>query len=130
MAEEGGCIDFYNYVYTPFSSVVHNTWGHIARYNLEVSNNPLHKFLKKPRLDDFFIDLYNVRLAAKYADKIVRKYDEVLSLDIRNPSAYSRLLKAFEDIENKYLRTKNIKSTSRTRSSTGKQYDAPLKKDR
>src|SRR6266498_1100435 len=82
MAEEADCIDFYNYVYTPFSTVVHNTWGHIARYNLELSDNPLHKLLRKPFIGGLVIDIYNIRLAAKYVDKLIRKFDEIFSINI------------------------------------------------
>jgi hypothetical protein len=35
MAEEAGCLDFYNYVYTPFSACAHSMWHHIAHYNLK-----------------------------------------------------------------------------------------------
>jgi len=31
MAEEAGCIDFYNYVYSPFSGCVHSMWQHIGQ---------------------------------------------------------------------------------------------------
>lgn len=34
MAKEANCIDFYNYIYTPFSACVHSMWHHVARYNL------------------------------------------------------------------------------------------------
>jgi Family of unknown function (DUF5677) len=44
MADEAGCIDFYNYVYTPFSSCTHSTWHHVAMYNLSPCNNPLHRY--------------------------------------------------------------------------------------
>src|SRR5713101_2030176 len=33
MAEEAGILDFYNYVYTPFSQCAHSTWHHVGRYN-------------------------------------------------------------------------------------------------
>lgn len=81
MAEEAGCIDFYNYVYQPFSAAVHNTWGHIAKHNLVVSENELHRFLRKPVITDIepFIDY--IELAVKYMSKMLnlfdRKYDHV-----------------------------------------------------
>jgi Family of unknown function (DUF5677) len=34
MAEQAGCLDFYNYVYVPFSPCSHSMWHHISRYNL------------------------------------------------------------------------------------------------
>ena len=103
MAEEAGCIDFYNYVYTPFSTVAHNMWGHIARYNLETSTNPLHKFLKKPFIGGH-IDLYNIRLAAKYLGKMVRKFDEVFEINIEENSTYENFLSAFSNFEDEFLK--------------------------
>ena len=37
MAEESGILDFYNYVYTPFSQCAHSTWYHVGRYNSGLS---------------------------------------------------------------------------------------------
>jgi hypothetical protein len=48
MAEEAGCIDFYNYVYTPFSACAHSMWHHIARYDLRECGNPLHRHHRRP----------------------------------------------------------------------------------
>jgi hypothetical protein len=107
MAEEAGCIDFYNYVYTPFSTVAHNTWGHIARYNLELSTNPFHKLLKKPFIGGLFIDLYNLRLAAKYVDKMIREFDEVFCIKIEDESTYEQFLLRFEEFEKEFLTKKN-----------------------
>jgi Family of unknown function (DUF5677) len=107
MAEEAGCMDFYNYVYTPFSTVAHNTWGHIARYNLTISNNPLHKFLKVPFIGGELIDIYNIRLATKYVDKMTRKFDEVFSISVEGKSTYELFLSEFEEFEKKYLMSEN-----------------------
>ena len=53
MAEEAGCLDFYNYVYTPFSACTHSMWHHIARFNLVRCVNPLHRFHRVPvAIDD------------------------------------------------------------------------------
>jgi hypothetical protein len=41
MAEESGILDFYNYVYTPFSQCAHSTWYHVGRYNSRPSEAPL-----------------------------------------------------------------------------------------
>ena len=76
MAEEAGCIDFYNYVYQPFSTVVHNTWGHIAKYNLITSENELHRFLKKPLITEIEPLLHYLDLAVKYMSKMLCKFDE------------------------------------------------------
>lgn len=103
MAEESDCMDFYNFVYTPFSTAAHNMWGHIARYNLVQSDNPLHKYLRQPTLGEFAIDIYNIRLAVKYADKLIRKFDETFEIIIEDKSTYLKFLESFEKFENKHL---------------------------
>jgi hypothetical protein len=102
MAEEADCLDFYNFVYTPFSTAAHNMWGHIARYNLQQSNNPLHKNLYVPFLGDISIDLHNVVLAAKYTDKMIKKFDELFLLNIDKKSSYEQLYAEFAEFENTY----------------------------
>lgn len=103
MAEESGCMDFYNFVYTPFSTAAHNMWGHIARFNLIQSENPLHKFLRKPTLGEFAIDIYNLRLAVKYTDKLIRKFDETLGVVDDGKSTYAKFLESFTKFEEKHL---------------------------
>jgi Family of unknown function (DUF5677) len=39
MADQDGYLDFYNYVYVPFSACVHSMWHHIAHYNLKRCGN-------------------------------------------------------------------------------------------
>ena len=102
MAEEADCIDFYNFVYTPFSTAAHNMWGHIARYNLRQSDNPLHKKINVPHLGDLVIDLHNVMLVTKYADKMLRSFDKTFSLNIEKESTYNQFYSQFIAFENKY----------------------------
>ena len=40
MAEQAGLLDFYNYVYTPFSQCAHSTWLHVGRLNSGLSELP------------------------------------------------------------------------------------------
>lgn len=103
MAEEAGCMDFYNFVYVPFSTAVHNMWGHLARHNLIQSENPLHKFLRKPILGELAIDIYNLQLAVKYTDKLIRKFDEVFELPFSEKSTYEIFLEQFSEFEEKHL---------------------------
>ena len=49
MAEESGILDFYNYVYTPFSQCAHSTWYHVGRYNSDPSESPLTRQLWMPQ---------------------------------------------------------------------------------
>lgn len=76
MAEEGGIIDFYNYIYTPFSQCAHSTWYHVGRYNSHPSESPLTRQLWTPRIADSTTDVWNLRLAAKYLDKSFNIFDE------------------------------------------------------
>lgn len=76
MAEEAGCIDIYNYVYQPFSTAAHNMWNHISRYNLMPSDNPLHRFLLMPTLNDWDPELNYLQLGAKYLGKMIVLFDK------------------------------------------------------
>lgn len=87
MAEEANCTDLYNYVYQPFSNVAHNMWNHVARYNLVESDNPLHKFFRKPAIFKFRPDIHYVELTAKYVDKMFRLFDS--KIDYKSPREYS-----------------------------------------
>lgn len=92
MAEESDCIDFYNYVYQPFSSCVHSTWGHISKYNVEPSDNPLHRFLYKPILLAFDPDIAYLDLAAKYLDKSFKSFDKQFDMKPQIESSYLQLI--------------------------------------
>jgi hypothetical protein len=76
MAEEAGLLDFYNYVYMPFSQCAHNTWYHVGRYNSAPSESPLTRQLWVPRISDSSSDLWNLHLAGKYLDKTFNTFGE------------------------------------------------------
>jgi hypothetical protein len=76
MAEEAGILDFYNYVYTPFSQCAHSTWYHIGRYNSWPSESPLTRQLWMPYIRDARSDIWNLHLLAKYLDKSFNLFDE------------------------------------------------------
>ncbi|MFZ1140380.1 MAG: DUF5677 domain-containing protein [Candidatus Sulfotelmatobacter sp.] len=75
MAEESGILDFYNYVYTPFSQGAHSTWFHVGRFNSAPSESPLTRQLWIPRIEDV-TDVWTLNLAAKYLDKSFNIFDE------------------------------------------------------
>ena len=79
MAEEAGCIDFYNYVYQPFSSACHNMWNHISRYNLIYSDNPLHMLLLKPIVERIPPEVEYLELGAKYLAKMFDLFDNTFN---------------------------------------------------
>jgi hypothetical protein len=98
MAEEAGFLDFYNYVYNPFSACTHSMWHHVARYNLIQCANPLHKYHKVPADPELPTDLHNFYLAGKYLEKTFRVFDEKFSIQIEIPSAHKHLCEGLNKI--------------------------------
>lgn len=99
MAEEADCMDLYNYVYQPFSNAAHNMWNHVARYNLIESDNPLHKFFRKPAIFKFPPDVYYIELTAKYVDKMFRLYDSKFGYKAVRDYSFDIFLKEMDEIE-------------------------------
>ena len=79
LAEEAGCIDFYNYAYTPFSAAVHSTWRHLRTHNLQVCSNPLHKAHLSPIDYDTQPDPFYLDMTAKYLDKSLKLFDDTFN---------------------------------------------------
>ena len=98
MAEEANCLDFYNYVYTPFSACAHSMWHHVARYNLKQCKNPLHLYHNVPDDPEFSIDPHNLYLAAKYLQKTFSIFDKKISINIDIPSAYDQLCNGLDKL--------------------------------
>lgn len=78
MAEEAGCLDFYNYVYTPFSQCAHSTWYHVGRYNSRPSESPMTSPIWMPIISEATSDPEELYLLAKYVDKTFNLFDEVI----------------------------------------------------
>jgi len=97
MAEEAGCIDFYNYVYTPFSACTHSMWHHVARYDLRKCGNPLHRHHRRPTSEESAPDIHYLTLAAKYWSKMLGTFDRAHGLAIPGPSSYETLIDAVTD---------------------------------
>src|SRR5262249_22851622 len=91
MADEAGCIDFYNFVYTPFSACAHSMWHHIGRYNLIKCTNPLHRYHKRPISPTTEPDLHYLVLAAKYWAKTLDTFDAQTGINVDCQSAYDVL---------------------------------------
>jgi hypothetical protein len=91
MAEEADCLDFYNYVYSPFSACAHSTWHHIARYNMKQCENPLHQYHRVPEDHRLPISPDYLYLAAKYLQETFAAFDEKFSIQFDGQSAYERL---------------------------------------
>jgi hypothetical protein len=92
MAEEAGCLDFYDLVYVPFSACVHSTWHHVARFDLEECRNPLHGFHFYPALKELWLDTEYVLLASKYLRKSFAEFDETFGLNISGQTAHDLLV--------------------------------------
>lgn len=99
MADEAGCIDFYNYVYTPFSACTHSTWHHIAKYNLDFCNNPLHRYHSVPAVIDLPLDPHYLHLAARYLQKTFAKFDDNFGKVSIRRSALRVLTEGLEKLE-------------------------------
>ena len=76
MAQEAGCIDFYNYVFQPFSAAVHSYWSHVGRINVEYCQNPAHNFHFLPVVPSLEPDTHWCRMAGKYLAKTLSSFDE------------------------------------------------------
>jgi len=76
MADDAGCLNFYNYVYMPFSQSAHSTWYHVGRYNSRLSDSPLNRLIWVPQIADRSMDIWNLHLAIKYLDKTFSLFDE------------------------------------------------------
>ncbi|MCY4377646.1 MAG: DUF5677 domain-containing protein [Spirochaetaceae bacterium] len=97
MAEDAGCIDFYNHVYTPWSAVAHSTWQHIGRYNVTQCQNPLHGFHLVPAaIDAAALDV--LYLAGKYADKTFRLFDTNMGVKTNIACAFDDLVSGLTEL--------------------------------
>lgn len=105
MAEEAGCLDFYNYVFAPFSTCVHSMWNHVARYDLVQCDNPLHQYHRVARSTDRPLDLDYLRLVARYLDKSQRQFDRHFGLEITEASALEKLETDLEEVAAKLEET-------------------------
>jgi hypothetical protein len=80
MAEEAGFIDFYNYVYQPFSGVAHSNWAHVSMFNTVFCQNPAHRGHRAPAMAPTEPDAHWLFLAAKYLTKTLKHFDATLGL--------------------------------------------------
>jgi hypothetical protein len=92
MAEEAGCLDFYNYVYQPFSSAAHSSWPHVSDKNLVYCTNPAHRFHRLAVSMDLEPDVHWLVMAGKYLEKAYKLFDEKTGVKAVQPSAYLQLL--------------------------------------
>lgn len=96
MAEEADCKSLYNFAYSPFSSVAHNMWSHISRYNLVECPNPLHRYHKTPIDPPTSPDIDYLYRAAKYVQKSFKLFDEKFNIEPGVPSGFDFLVETLE----------------------------------
>ncbi len=77
------------------SSCVHSAWNHIARYNLKVNPNPLHRHNFVPMLKEPDIDAGFALTAAEYCDKAFRS---ILRSNGSLTTAYDDLLNKLHEL--------------------------------
>lgn len=80
MAEEAGFLDFYNYVYQPFSGVAHSNWAHVSMFNAVFCQNPAHRGHRSPAMAPAEPDAHWLFLAAKYLNKTLKHFDDTVGL--------------------------------------------------
>lgn len=91
MAVEAGCLDFYNYVYVPFSGCAHSMWQHVGAYNLKRCTNPLHRMHSVPDASEPPISADYLYLAGKYLQKTMRAVDDTVGTSFPEKSAFEML---------------------------------------
>jgi hypothetical protein len=91
MAEEADCLDFYNFVYSPFSGCVHSMWQHVGRYNLQACDNPLHGGHFVPTIIDVPLDAHYLYLGAKYLAKTFATFDAAMKIECGADSTFEFL---------------------------------------
>ena len=103
MAEESGCLDFYNFTYIPFSISAHNSWTHLVRFNLKLCNNPLHgvHYVGKINEDEPGF-IHYLELITKYMKKTLALFDENIKIDLSGiKDAYKVLWNDFDNLVSK-----------------------------
>lgn len=99
MADEADCLDFYRYVYTPFSSAVHSMWHHVGRFNLEPCSSPLHRGHKLPIDRELDLHPHYLYLAAKYMNKTFNLFDDQFDLEVDSSKAMDKLTKRIDELD-------------------------------
>lgn len=99
MAQDAGCMDIYRYDYTPFSSAAHSMWNHVAKYNLQLCENPLHRYHQVPVDTVFSLDPDYLYRAAEYLDKTFNAFDENFGSSVDVLSSFSVLISILNKLQ-------------------------------
>lgn len=120
MATEADCLDFYNFVYTPFSACIHSTWHHVAKYNLVDCTNPLHMHHAVPGVVEMPLDPGYLHLAAQYLQKTFAKFDSTFGTSFPQKSALEILVSGLDRLNKRIERSTRAKGRSTRKHQGGK----------
>lgn len=107
MADEAGLLDFYRLRYQPLSTAAHSMWNHLARVNLRVCTNPLHRYHRVPEVREFPPDYNCWDAAAAMLAATLAFFDEKTGIKVEVESAAVALDRALED----YARRRQAESS-------------------
>lgn len=99
MADEAGCLDLYNFAYTPWSQAAHGVWNHIGRFDAMPSREPLHKHIWQPINFDHGREVDVVVNATKYFDKLCRLFVREFGLTIQRPSTFDWVMQRLNQLQ-------------------------------
>ena len=91
-----GYLDFYKYVYQPFSAAVHSSWYHISCFDAAFCENPTHRNHRMGHLVQLSPDPHWLYLGAKYLQKTFALFEEKTGKTFTAPTAFDVLLDLFE----------------------------------
>ena len=79
--------------------MAHNSWLHIARFNLTYCQNPLHRYHRVPEIPELHSDIDLMLLAAKYANKSITVVSDKFAInsDIDSRALLLKELNALND---------------------------------
>lgn len=97
MADEAGLGDFYRLRYSPLSAEAHSMWNHIAKFNLRVCSNPLHRYHRVPEVKAFSPNYRVFDSAAEMLAMTFKRVDEGLNLTIELESAFDLIDRRLEE---------------------------------
>jgi hypothetical protein len=94
-AQEAGCEAIYNFPFSRFSGVAHNMWQHVARYNLQICENPLHKYHRVPFMPQFAPDIDWLYQSAKHLTRSIQAVDRKYELTAEGPMPLDTFIALF-----------------------------------
>ena len=82
MADEVDLLDLHRYDYALWSGAVHNTWHHIARFNIQQCVNSLHGHHRIPEVSRLGFESVHLIKAAEYMDLTIELLDKALGTNV------------------------------------------------